>query len=327
MHPTLNARGRRVKRPCRMTTISPVHRLPDDLNLLQALDVLLAERHVTRAAKKLGVTQSAASQRLRRLRDFFGDPLLVDGRPLMSLTPRALALSGPLRDALARLASALGAGEPFEPTTSTRRFVLIGNDLVEAAALPALMAHLGSSAPGVRVQMERSGPNVAERLGTGGADLAIVPAFQTSPSLRHRKLFRDHFVVLWRRDHPAAKKPLSMDRYLALSHLLIAPQGAPGSVVDDHLAERGLSRRVQATVRHFAAAPFLVASSDLVATCPRSLATMARAALPRLAEKALPFEVPATDIALVWHDRVQQDPGHVWFRGVVESVARGGARR
>src|SRR6516165_7336171 len=114
--------------------------LPDDLDLLLALDVLLRERHVTRAAARLGVTQSAVSQKLARLRSFFGDPLLVAGRPAMVLTARAQALQSPLSRALAELRAAVRVGAPFDPAKAERRFTILANDLFEAYGLPLLLS-------------------------------------------------------------------------------------------------------------------------------------------------------------------------------------------
>src|SRR5262245_5131078 len=162
--------------------------LPDDLHLLLALDTLLRERHVTRAAKRLGVTQSAVSQQLGRLREFFGDRLLAPGRPLMALTPRAQALADPLAAALAGLRAALQVGAPFEPATSERRFVLLGDDQVEALALPLLVPMLQVTAPRVSLQCERIDADFANRLERGAGDLAFVPEFAALPSLRRLQL-------------------------------------------------------------------------------------------------------------------------------------------
>jgi DNA-binding transcriptional LysR family regulator len=310
------------KRLARIVIIRSVTGLPDDLNLLLALDVLLAERHVTRAAKRLGITQSAASQRLRRLREHFGDPLLVDARPLLSPTPRAEALRAPLRAALAGLSEAVATADAFDAATSSRRFVVVGNDAVEASALPPLLAALRLRAPGISLTLERPVPGLAERLGPGGADLAVVPSVQAAASLRQRVLFRDPFVVLMRRGHALARQRLTLARYAAAQHVLIAPQAAPGSLVDEALGARGLSRRVVATVRHFASAPLLVASTDAIVTCPRSLARTAEALLPVVSRKA-PLELPVFTVCAVWHARVHADPGHMWLRALVAEVSRG----
>ncbi|WP_437315881.1 LysR family transcriptional regulator [Sorangium sp. So ce385] len=286
--------------------------LPDDLSLLLALDVLLRERHVTRAAKRLGITQSAASQRLARLREFFGDALLAPGRPLLALTPRAQALADPLAQALASLRTAVQAGAPFDASTSERRFVLLGNDLLEAAALPRLLPILAREAPRAAVQVDRADADFVKRLEWGTADLAFVPEFLVPPSLRQLRLPDERFVTLMREGHPAASRRLTLERYLELGHVLIAPHGMPGSLVDRALEAVGRRRRVVAQVQHFVTVPFLLAASDLVVTCPATVAALAapfglRATRP-------PVELGLDRASAVWHERAHDDPGHRWLR-------------
>jgi DNA-binding transcriptional LysR family regulator len=300
--------------------------LPDDLDLLLALDVLLRERHVTRTARRLGITQSAASQRLGRLRAFFGDPLLVAGRPLLVLTPRAQAIAGPLAAALAALRAALAAGAPFDPASSERRFVLLGNDLLEALAMPPLMSVLSAEAPGLTISVERADEGFVDRLERGTADLAFMPAGMLPRSLRGLALPPERFVVLMRKGHPLAGKRLSLERYLSLSHLLIAPRGMPGSIVDRALDALGRSRRVVARVQHFVAAPFVIAGSDLVVTCPESVARAAGKQLG-LRAAAPPLELPIDRSFMVWHERAQDDAGHSWLRGKIGAFVRGPSGR
>lgn len=290
-----------------------MHTLPDDLNLLRDLDVLLAERHVTRAAKKLGISQSAASVRLRRLREVFGDPLLVDARPLMLLTERARALVGPVHEALASLSQSLAQAVAFDPRTSRRKLVLVGADVAEALAVPALLSAFAREAPHMTLQVERPGPDLLLRLGAGEADMAFVPRFQTTPSLRAMRLIEDGFVVLMREGHPAAKKPLTLKSYLAHPHLLVAPTGAPGSFVDDALAKLGKTRHVTAVIRNFMSAPVIVARTDTLLTCPASLARALEGLMP-LHQAPPPLEIPPYDLMAVWHERVNNDPAHTFLR-------------
>ncbi|WP_437541830.1 LysR family transcriptional regulator [Sorangium sp. So ce367] len=301
-----------------------IEALPDDLNLLLALDVLLRERHVTRAAKRLGITQSAASQRLGRLREFFGDALLAPGRPLLALTPRAEALADPLAQALASLRAAVQAGAPFDPATSERRFVLLGNDLLEAIALPRLLPLLAREAPHITVQVDRAEADFVRRLERGTADLAFVPEFLVPPSSRQLRLPEEGFVTLMRRDHPAASRRLTLERYLELGHVLIAPHGMPGSLVDRALEARGRRRRIVAQVQHFVTVPFLIAASDLVVTCPATVAAVSRPFGLRAVRP--PVELGVDRSSAVWHERVHDDPGHRWLRSWLSKAIRTGAR-
>lgn len=302
--------------------------LPDDLHLLLALDIFLVERHVTRAARRLGVSQGAASQKLARLREFFADPLLVPGRPLLLPTPRAQAIAEPLSRALAELRGAVRAGAPFNPAESQRRFVLLGNDLAEVAALPALLATLDDEAPGVMLSSERADVDFARRLEDGTADLGFMPDFLVPGSLRKRALPPQPFTVLLRKDHPAIRRrrALSLDAYLQLGHVLVAPRGMPGSIVDSALEKLGKQRRVVARIQHFTSAPALVAGSELAVTCPASVMAAMAAWFP-IAAVAPPIELPIDHTSIVWHPRSQDDPGHVWLRGKLDALLRGGWRR
>jgi len=295
--------------------------LPEDLELLIALEVFLRERHITRAAKRLGITQSAASQRLARLRVFFGDALLAPGRPLLALTPRAQAMTEPLASALANLRAAIQIGAPFDPARTEREFVLLGNDLLEAAAMPLLLPILMREAPQVAVRVERGDASFVSRLERGSADLAFVPEFLVVPSLVQIRLLDEPFVTLMRENHPASSKPLSLDRYLELDHLLVAPHGMPGSLVDQALERLGKRRRVRLRVQHFSAAPFIVASSDLIVTCPASV-TRLTDKLGLVAQKS-PVELGLDRSSMVWHERVQDDAGHRWLRELIARIARG----
>ena len=299
-----------------------MHPLPDDLDLLLALDVLLRERHVTRAALRLGITQGAASQKLARLREFFQDRILVPGRPLLIPTPRAQAIARPLAQALAALRAAVQVAAPFDPATSERRFVLLGNDLVESHALPPLLEDIALVAPHVTVSVERVDLDFAERLENGTADAAFVPDFLVSDSMRRRGLPPEHFVVVVRQRHPVTRARFDLERYLELGHVLIAPRGAPGSVVDGALEKLGRKRRVVARVQHFVSAPLLIASSDLALTCPESVFRAAASFLPLTALRA-PLDLPIDRTSIVWHERSQDDVGHVWLRSRIERVLQG----
>jgi DNA-binding transcriptional LysR family regulator len=277
--------------------------LPEDLDLLIVLDVLLR-------------TQSAASQRLARLREFFGDRLLTPGRPLLALTPRAQALAQPLAAAITSLRAALQIGSPFVPATTERRFVLLGDDLLEALALPLLLPMIARSAPRVSLQCERIDADFAQRLERGSADLAFVPEFLAPPTLRRLRLPEAHFVTLFRRDHPRARRTLKLQTYLELGHLLVAPRGFPGSLVDRALAEQGLRREIVAQVQHFVSAPYVISATDLVVTCPSTILPLAEALHLHVARP--PVELGVDHTCVLWHERMHDDPGHRWLRGLLE---------
>ncbi|MGK3962918.1 LysR family transcriptional regulator [Sorangium sp. So ce118] len=296
-----------------------------DLNLLVVLDALLAERHVTRAAARLGMTQPACSHALGRLRRALGDPLLVRGaRGAMLPTPRAEALAPALRAALRGLASAI-RGEPrFDPATARRTFRIATGDYAELVLLPPLLSLLASAAPSVDVWMmplalTRDG--VVAQLTSGAVDVVIGPPRRGWPDdLYVRPLFEERFRCVVRRDHPAARGRLTLDRYCALSHLLVAPRGTPGSLVDDALAALGRGRRIAATVPHFLVAPHVIAATDLMATLGGRIVDATAAPLG-LAALPPPLELASFSFAMIWHERTHHDPAHRWLRDQVARAA------
>lgn len=302
-----------------------------DLNLLVAFDALVREQSVTRAAATLGVTQSAVSHALRRLRELLGDPLMVRGRSGMMLTPRATALVMPLRSGLLALGRALSEPAVFEPATARRTFVLAGPDLFDALALPPLLGRLRSEAPGVDLTVTSLEPRrMLERLESGEVDVAVVPRLDGAPlddggPLLRRTLLRDGFACYLRAGHPALGKRrprLDLATYVGLSHAMVSPSGSGPGVVDQALEARGLVRRVALRMPHFATALSVVASSDLVLTAPASLIRTAPSGLPVVTMPA-PLTLPDHHVDLLWHERYTSDVGHRWLRELLVEITRG----
>lgn len=292
-----------------------------DLNLLVVLDVLLAERSVTRAGKRLGLSQPAVSNALGRLREALGDPLLVRTPQGMVPTPRALALEQPLRDALARIDLALGdTPDAFQPALSRRTFSLAATDYVQLVVLPPLLARLQIEAPGVvlAVQALPSG-SPWDPLELGGVDLVLTGAAAPHARLHRRALFRDRVVCMLRRGHPALGRKLTLERYLALSHVEVLAATTRGWA-DEVLAQLGHTRRIVATVPHFLVAPFLLASTDCCFTLAERIAGPVAAILP-LEVIPLPFAMPTLTVWAYWSERMHVDPGHRWLRRVAGEVA------
>lgn len=290
-----------------------------DLNLLVALQALLSERNVTRAASRLALSPSATSHALGRLRALYGDPLLVRSGRRMDLTPRALALLPQLERGLGDLAGTL-TGEPaFTPATARRTFTVSMADYSQAISLGGVLRHLQRHAPGVTLSVV-SYPNSLELLNAGTVDLALLPNFATPPpGFSAHKLLDDGFVSVVRRDHPripARRRQLPLATFLALDHLVVSPAGSSGSIVDSELERRGLSRRVASRVSSFLVVPLLISQSDLISTGPeRLLRRMQTHFRIRLLEP--PMTIPRFDLHLVWHTRRDHDPAHAWLRGTL----------
>jgi DNA-binding transcriptional LysR family regulator len=302
-----------------------LHRI--DLNLLVALDALTRERSVTKAAERAGVTQSAMSHTLRRLRELFDDPLLVRGRGGMVLTPRAEALAIPLRSGLVSLARTLAEPQPFEPERASRTFRIVSPDLFDALVLPTLLQRLGQQAPSTDLAVVPPPQRLSDSLETGDVDLAIHPVLldphpfdlgtQVDAELQSRTLFRDSFRSFVRKDHPAltGRRRLTLKAYTRLSHVLVSPGGEGPGVVDRILHAQGLERRIALRVPHFATALEVLAQSDLILTAPQSLSQCPAAST--LASHPTPLDIPDHAITMLWHPRFTEDPAHRWLRDLI----------
>lgn len=300
-----------------MTALSEIN-----LNLLVALGALLDEANVTRAAERLGVTQSAMSHSLRQLRAQLGDRLLVRGPRGMLLTPRAEALRGPLRRGLGELARVVSGQVGWRPESEARVFRVAAGDYVSIRVLPPLLELLGREAPRVDIDVRaadlRGG---AAQLEAGELDVLVALESSEAPGLRQRALLSDDFACLARAGHPEISGALDLDLYCRLPHVLISPRGEAGSFVDSALARRGRARRVALRVPFFLVAPLVVARSDMILTAPTCLARELAAHYPLQVLRA-PLELPRFTLHMIWHERFDDDPAHRWLREAMISASR-----
>ncbi len=296
-----------------------------DLNLLVSLQVLLEERHVTRAAERLDISQPAMSAALARLRALLGDQLLVRGPQGLALTPRAEALAGQLRPVMGGIERMVAPLPGFVPASSRRSFSLIGTDFVEYVLLPALAARLSRDAPGVQLMFR--GPDfrhIEERLAGGDLDLAIGHCPAAPDPLIRKAAFTEPFVCVARRGHPAISDgSLSLDTYAELHHAQVLPQDSTmyADAVDGALAAAGLVRKVAVWQPSFLAVVAVVARTELIATVPSRVATLMVSSLPVVIHP-LPLALPPSEVALYWHPRCRDDAGHGWFRQLVWQLLR-----
>ncbi|MBI5517358.1 MAG: LysR family transcriptional regulator [Deltaproteobacteria bacterium] len=293
-----------------------------DLNLLRVLDALLAERHVTRAAGRLGLSQPATSHALARLRAAFGDRLFVRTPQGLRPTARASELAGPLRAALATLEHAVEGGPGFDPRAARRTFQLLSNDYGSFVVVPALYEGVRRAAPGVDLWVRGVRDDPCEQLANGEADALVGPRplVTARAGIHARRLFVERFVCMVREGHPRVRDALDLDTWVSLPHLLVAPRGSPGGVVDEVLGGLGLARRVALAVPHFLAAPPVVAGSDLVLTVGERVARAFAKTLPvRLFEP--PVALPGFEVTLAWHARNHDDPAQQWLRAKVLEAA------
>lgn len=296
-----------------------------DLNLLPALDALLSEASVTRAAERLQLSESAMSRTLARLRAATGDPLLVRAGRAMVLTPHAQALREQVQ-ALARDAATVlqPAGEDWNLATLERTFTLRANDGFIEAFAPALVARAAREAPGVRLRFAPKPDKDVRPLREGLIDLDLgVLGAATGPEVRVQAIYRDHFVGAVRPGHPLLQGgPLTPERYAACGHIVASRRGHGAGPVDEALAERGLSRTVAAMVPSFRAALCIAEVTDLVALVPASFFTHLGGQNDTLVAFVLPVSTEPIVISQMWHPRLERDPGHRWLRSLVLAVCR-----
>ena len=292
-----------------------------NLNALVALDALLGERNVTRAAKRIGITQPAMSQSLARLRELFGDPLLVRKGRAMVLTPRAEAMLMPLSDALLAVERALQLGMGFEAKTSTRIFKVALTDLGVTTALPSVLRVIGKQAPGIRVQVEPlSDLNLPDKLSSGEIDLVVAVYLGSAGGLRTEALLEEDYVCLARRGHPLARrKRLRVQDYEGYGHVAYTPVGFVPRPMAKASRAVGSGAAIRVSVPYLLAVPEVIRRSDLVATVPRSLLS-APIDLDGVATIEAPPELPRVEHSQWWHPRFDLDPAHQWLRARVREA-------
>jgi DNA-binding transcriptional LysR family regulator len=291
---------------------------PPDLNLLVTLDVLLAEGNVTRAAARLRLSPSAMSRALARLRQVTGDPLLVRaGRELVP-TPRAIELRGQVGQLVQDAEAVLRPAAALDPRQLARRFTLRGSEGFAETFGPRLIAALADEAPAVRLDFMQKPDKDSTPLRDGSVDLETgVVGKDMGPELRAQSLFRDRFVGVVRPGHPLAEGEVTPARYAAGRHIAVSRRGRERGRIDDALAALDLQRTIATLVGGFGTALALARATDLIASVPERHTEGLRGGLHAF---ALPVETPALTISLLWHPRLDADPGHRWLRGRVRAL-------
>jgi DNA-binding transcriptional LysR family regulator len=293
-----------------------------DLNLLVALDVLLKERSVTRAAEAQNLSPSAMSNALGRLRDYFEDELLVQIGRKMELTPRAQGLQDVVRDVLLRIDSSIAAPPAFDPQTSDRTFRIFASDYTQLVLGPSLMTLAAQQKATVRFEFAPQVDHPHRYLERGEADLLIIPTGFMSPDHPSQVLYRENFVCMVWRDGALAGGSLDFERYVAAEHVVMQPAGGRADAFEGWFLKRyGITRRVAVQTYSFITLPALLVGTARVATLHERIAHRLVGVWP-LEIQPTPMTIDPMEQAMQWHKFRTNDPGLAWLRGLVADAAK-----
>ena len=294
-----------------------------DLNLLVSLDALLEERNVTRAAHRLHLSQSSVSAQLSRLRDVFGDPLLMPAATGRGMTPtaRALALAEPLHAALKDLETVVRQRPSFDPKRDERTFQIAASDNATVVlGLPLMQRLKAAAGPGVRIAFRTSdATRVAEQMERGEIDLLIGSERMVPASMKTRKLLTERFVLAQRKGHPRGQKAVDLRAYCKLEHVLVSTSGGSfEGYMDEQLVSLRHKRNVVLSVQQFTLVPEILRTTDYVCALPSRLADQFSHIVDSF---ELPFKAEGFSLFAAWHPRNHSDPAALWLRDYVSSFA------
>jgi len=285
-----------------------------DLGLLLALEALLSERNVTRAAAKLGMSQSALSARLHRLRQVFGDQLFVaasNGRGMVP-TIRAMDLEAELEYVLAKLRRMVEGPMKFDPARSKRTFTIAIQESPAAILAPGLISQVVSSAQGARMAFVHPPPDVFDRLERGEIDILVTNQDRASGDLLRRPLVKDGFLTAQRKGHPRGTGELDISTFCALDHVLVSTDGGGFTgLIDELLAAMGRKRRIAISLQNYSLVPLILKHTDCICTLTRRFLKQFANELDLVQP---PIDLPPTTLFALWHSRARQDSGHRWLR-------------
>jgi len=295
-----------------------VHLRNVDLNLLLALHALLEEQHVTRAAKRCFLSQPAMSRALDRLRETFGDPLLVrTGRVYERTVPGERVLRE--LESIMRRLETMVQGEEFSPARSEECFRVAMTDHGSTILLPVLLQRIRNAAPDARLEVSAWRTQAYEDVTAGRIDVAL-SAEAVPPMLECELIFNLDFVCLVGSAQPVRTRRFTLKQYLQLPHALVETLDGQQTMVDRPLAQLGVKRRVALRIPFFIPAIFAIARTDLILTVPRKLAKIAAMAGLRIVEP--PREIKAFPYFMAWHPRLTNEASHAWLREQIRVAAR-----
>ena len=292
-----------------------------DLNLLVCLDALLDEKSVSRAAKRVFLSQSAMSDALARMRGYFGDELLVQVGKAMVPTPLAKSLVQPVRDVLIQIRAIASTSVKFDPAKSNRRISVMASDYVVSVLLRKVVARMWEQAPRMQVEFMALTSEFQDKFDHGELELLIMPEGYASEDHPSEPLYEERYTcVVWTKN-PHVGKKISLEHYLEMGHVCVNLGEWRVPTYESWFLKRyGAARRVEVVVPTFETALELVSGTHRIATVHRRHAQMyAKQYSLRMVEP--PFEIPPLKERMQWHKHLERDPALIWFRGLVKSIA------
>lgn len=287
-----------------------------DLNLLVVFQYLLEERNISAVARRLNISQPAVSNALRRLRNALDDELFVRTGEGMQPTPLAERLTEPVGEALSLLTHMLDFRDEFDPAHGMRRFRVAMSDVGEIHFMPTLILRCSQEAPGVRIESVRlTGSDLRREMEAGRVDLAVGAFDDLGEGFFQRMLFRQRYLTLYRKDNPQAKDAVNVEAFLAANHLIVS-QAAPYRQINQMLERTGLVLSDHFSVPHFGSVPYIVSTTDLLATVPEHLARVVASRFT-LGAFEPPLHVPSLQTNLIWARRFHRDAANLWLRSLI----------
>lgn len=292
-----------------------------NLNSLVALDVLLAECHVSRAAEKLHITQSALSVTLSQLREFFADELLVRGPNTMIPTPKALQLQPKIRAILDQINKDILCATPFDPKTMQKTFTIGMNDYTQLVLLPRIIHHIHKEAPGINLVVRYIADlNDTNYFESNEIDIGIGPLSLDSPMLATQTLFTDTAICVVDRANTTIKSKLTLKKYLAAKHISVwYEQDVYLDIIDKILKDLGHKRHILLAVQNMFTAIQLIKGTEFIATIAKKAGDLySKQYGLKLID--LPFETPAVTLKMIWHRKYNNDDAHTWLRKAINAI-------
>jgi DNA-binding transcriptional LysR family regulator len=290
-----------------------------DIRLLAVLNELRRTGSVSHAAQNLGLSQSAVSMSLARLRRHFNDPLFVRTSKGMESTPYAETLSVELKQAAEQLEAVLGRRLTFDPKTSDRMFHLVTADLSQITILPRLAKRLADIAPSVRIDLQFLTADLPRLLESGQADLAIAKIPQMGAGFCQQRFFASRFQCAVRKGHPRVKGPLTREQFQKERHISVTTYGIAYESLERSLRAIKIGRSIKMRLPSFFGIGEIIAATDYLAVVPGWFSQIL-SENPRIRIYPLPFSIPGYEVTLNWHERYTKDPGHQWLRTTVQSL-------